>query len=76
MGSENNHGGGSAAQIKVGSTPKLAQALLKALRRALSTTFIVRQMHVTNANECNQRGLIKDGLVKVRWKNKPLKLCV
>jgi len=24
MGSENNHGGGSAAQIKVGSTPKLA----------------------------------------------------
>ena len=82
MGSENNHGGGSAAQIKVGSTPKLAQASLKALRRALSTTFIdgTRQMHVMNANECNQRGLIKDGLVQgriyVHWNNKPLKLCV
>ena len=65
MGSENNHDGGSAAQIKIGSTPKLAQALLKALRPALSTTF-TSQMHVMNANECNQRGLIKDGLVKGR----------
>ena len=68
MGSDNNHGGGSAAQTKVPSTPKLAQALLKAICRALSTTFVssTRQMHVMNANECNQRGLIKDGLVEGR----------
>ena len=82
MGSDNNHGAGSAAQIRVGSSPKLAYALMKAFRRPLSATFISgsRQMHVMNANECNQRGLIKDGLVQgrmyVHWNNKPLKLCV
>ena len=67
MGSDNNHGAGSAAQIRVASSP-IAQAFRKALRRALSTTFIdgTRQMHVMNANECNQRGLIKDGLVEGR----------
>ena len=68
MGSDNNHGGGSAAQNKVPSTSKLAWALLKADRRALSTTFIsgTRWMHVMNANECNQRGFTKDGLVEGR----------
>ena len=67
MGSDNNHGAGSAAQTRVGSTP-IAQAFLRAVRRPLSTTFIdgTRQMHVMNANECNQRGLIKDGLVEGR----------